>query len=321
MNLSRVFKEIKAYELENRFEGIPDKLYEAKNYLISIGGKRARPAAFIASAIAFGGDLKYALPAAWCFELFHNFTLSHDDIMDEAPLRRGMPSLHKKYDMPTAILAGDNMMLFVYKELFNYSPNHALELSQLITQTGIEICEGQFMDMGFEESDQITEEEYIEMIKLKTSVLLGACFKGGAILANANAKEQNEVYELGINLGLGFQIKDDLLDAFSENPKVGKVQGGDIIAGKKTILWTRAMELSNETQKEELSKIYSDQSVDPQEKISSVLQIFKDLKIEQSVSETMNAYYDKAQEQYHQLPSRNKEVLGEFISYLTQREY
>lgn len=318
-SLKDILGKIAEYEKNNPFKGSPSALYEAKNYLISLGGKRARPAALIASNLAFKGDIDAALPAAWAYELFHNFTLAHDDIMDEAPLRRGKPALHKKYDEPTAILAGDNMMLLVYEILFKYKAAEAVSLSKLLTKTGVEICEGQYMDMEFEQSIDIVEAEYIEMIKLKTSVLLAACLKAGALLAGASQANQDKLYELGINLGLGFQIKDDLLDAFSTNPKVGKVQGGDILAGKKTILWTRFMELASVEQKEDLNALYAESK--DNNKVNKVLSLFNELDIKGSVSKTMNDYYDKAWEIFKALDSNNKGSLGEFISYITEREH
>ena len=322
-HISRLQVLFNQYLEQNPFKGNPKGLYEAKNYLVNLGGKRARPIALLAALEAAGGDVNKGLRAAWGFEVFHNFTLAHDDIMDDANLRRGKPTMHAKFNVPTAILAGDNMMMLVYKRLMGYEPNDSLLLMKLITQTGIEICEGQFMDMGFEEMDNVSQESYLKMIELKTAVLLAACLKAGGSLGGASENDLNALYNLGIQLGMGFQIKDDLLDAFSSNPKVGKVQGGDIIVNKKTILLIKALELANESQRKELKYWLSLAEFDITEKVDAVLNIFSDLRIEQSISGLMNDYYNKAFLALDKLSfsEDQSQSLKEFVQFIADREH
>lgn len=321
--IERLLASFLDYLQHNSFEGNPKGLYDAKNYLASLGGKRARPIALLASAEAANGSLDEALPAAWAFEMFHNFTLAHDDIMDRAAMRRGQPALHDKFDEPTAILAGDNMMLFVYQRLMEYPDEKSIPLMKLVTQTGIQICEGQFMDMEFEKMGHVEEESYLHMIKLKTAVLLGACLKAGGIVADANQKDIDYLYQLGLNLGIGFQIKDDLLDAFSDNPKVGKVKGGDIMSNKKTILYIKALELANESQAKELKHWFDKEGTNDQVKVQAVLDIFNAVGVEKKVEDMMNTYYQKAFEDLEKLSFAKEKMapLEAFAKFLAGREH
>ncbi len=323
-HVDRLLASFLKYLENNSFEGKPAGLYEAKNYLASLGGKRARPIALMAAAEAANGTIETALPAAWAFEMFHNFTLAHDDIMDRAVMRRGKPALHDQYDEATAILAGDNMMLFVYQRLMNNYPNEvSIPLMKLVTQTGIEICEGQFMDMEFEKLKRVKEDSYLHMIKLKTAVLLGACLKAGGIVAGADEQDLEYLYDLGLNLGIGFQIKDDLMDAFSDNPKLGKVKGGDIMSNKKTILYIKALELANEQQGLELKEWFSKEVANNSEKVQAVLALFRTLKVEENVEAMMNTYYHKAYQDLQKLSFNNQkmEPLQAFVGFLAGREH
>jgi len=322
-HIERLLATFTTYLDQNPFQGNPQGLYEAKNYLACLGGKRARPIALLAATEAAGGDPSKALQAAWAFEMFHNFTLAHDDIMDKADMRRGQPALHKKFDEPTAILAGDNMMLFVYQGMLQYPDETSIPLMKLITKTGIEICDGQFMDMEFEKMEVVTQEAYLEMITLKTAVLLGACLKAGGIVAGVNAQDQELLYDLGKNLGIGFQIKDDLLDAFSNNPKVGKVKGGDIIANKKTILYIKALEWADSDQKQALKNWFAQEQFDSNEKVSAVLDIFETLDVESKIESIMNMYYEKAFADIDRLSFNPKQMepLKEFAQFIAGRHH
>lgn len=323
-SIERLYAQFHSYLEENPFQGNPLELYEAKNYLLNLGGKRARPIALLAANQATDkADMQLSLNAAWAFEVFHNFTLAHDDIMDNALKRRSKNTLHIEYDLPTAILAGDNMQLFVYQKLMTYEPHLAFPLMELITTTGIEICEGQFMDMQFERSKTVMESDYIEMIRLKTAVFLGACLKAGGILGNAKENDLNLLYSLGVNLGIGFQIMDDILDAFSDNPKVGKIKGGDILANKKTILLINAMEQANDIQAKELNTWLEKTEFDPKEKVDAVVEIFNELQIEQQAKAKMNTYYDQAIQQCKKLSfdDHKKSILFEFIEFITNRQH
>lgn len=320
-DIERLYSLFTDFLQKNPFQGEPKTLYEAKNYLLQIGGKRARPIALLAALEAFDPHTEKGLNAAWAFEVFHNFTLAHDDIMDNAPMRRGKNALHTEYNTSTAILAGDNMMLCANEYLLKYDTELALNLIQLLTQTGKEICEGQYIDMDFEERDVVSEAEYIQMIRLKTSVLLGACFKAGGLIGGASNQQVNQLYEMGVELGIGFQIMDDLLDAFSNNPKVGKVQGGDILANKKTILWIQAMTDANESQKEKLNHWFSSENSNSTDKVNEVLKIFKELNIERKVKLKMNKHYQNANSIFNELAISKNSALFQFIEFISTRTY
>jgi len=324
------FPEIK--KLQNHFAGYldkhpflgePESLYEAQNYILNLGGKRIRPIALLAALQAATGKYHDGLPAAWTFEIFHNFTLVHDDIMDKSPKRRGKPTVHKKYNVPSAILAGDNMLLGAYQHLACYDDTKFRALTNLLTKTGIYICEGQFLDMQFEDTTAVNETNYLKMIELKTAVLLGASLKAGAIIGEASKEDADNLYNLGINLGIGFQIMDDILDAFGTNVKVGKRKGGDIIANKKTLLLINAMVLANPEQREKLDYWLGLQHFDEEEKILAILDIFSELNIKKLAEKRMTAYYKEAQKCFDKLSfsSTSKAALKELIELIQTRSF
>lgn len=227
---------------ENTYQVEPKGLFEPINYILALKGKRFRPILLLAACRAYGDDFAQAMPGAMAIEVFHNFTLLHDDIMDEAPLRRGAPTVHEKYDTNTAILSGDAMMISAYQWLGQYA-NHA-NFSQILatfSQTALDVCRGQQMDMDFENSWQVTVNEYLEMIRLKTAVLLGAALKIGALVGGASVGDADCLYDFGISAGLAFQIQDDILDSFGDMSAVGKQAGGDIIQNKKTFLLVKTL--------------------------------------------------------------------------------
>jgi len=228
------------YLKSHAFQGHPYSLYEPMNYIMSLGGKRIRPLLVLLGADACNSDIDIALPVAHATEVFHNFTLVHDDIMDNAPTRRGMPTVHEKWNTAEAILSGDNMLIAVYDILLKNQYAGQMKLLSLFNKTAREVCEGQQLDMDFASLSHVTESQYMEMIRLKTAVLLGFSLQAGAILADADARIQELMYDFAINLGLSFQLNDDWLDAFGDPAQTGKKPGGDIAEGKKTWLYIKA---------------------------------------------------------------------------------
>lgn len=270
----------------------PSNLYDPLRYFLTLGGKRIRPVLTLMGATLFGKNQETALPAALAVELFHNFSLIHDDIMDEAPLRRAKETVHEKWNTNIAILSGDVLLVKAYQELAKQDPRHIPKLLDIFNRTAVEVCEGQQMDMDFETSPQITIDAYIEMIRLKTSVLLGCALQMGAIIADASPEDSRLVYEFGQNLGISFQIQDDLLDLYADADKFGKQVGGDIIANKKTILVLKALELATPMQKEFF--LNAMQLDNPSQKVELVKQVFGEIGVKEAVIELRDAYFDKA---------------------------
>ena len=260
------------YLKENKFERHPHNLYEPVDYILNLGGKRIRPLLLLMAADLTGNQAENALSAAMSVEVFHNFTLLHDDIMDEAPIRRGKPTVHVKYDTNTAILSGDVMMIYAYKFLENYEPEIAAKLFKVFNKMAIEVCDGQQMDMDFEKRDDVSITEYLEMITLKTSVLIGASMQMGAIIGGLEDQSANHLYHFGKNVGIAFQMQDDVLDTFGE-PKVGKQPGGDIIQNKKTYLYLKTLQLVDNEDQEELKKLYASKPEDTDTKVKRVREI------------------------------------------------
>ena len=247
----------------------PVNLYEPICYFLSLGGKRMRPILTLMATEMFGGKMEKSVPAAVAMELVHNFSLVHDDIMDKAPLRRGKPTVHEKWNANTAILSGDAILIEAYRMLSKSDVNYLPAVLEIFNRTATEVCEGQVMDMDFEKRNDVTVEAYIEMIRLKTAVLLGGCLKIGAVLGGANEKDAQLMYDIGIHLGIAFQLQDDLLDAYGDPEKFGKAVGGDIAANKKTYLLLKTMELATEADKKHLQNLLHLQSPD---KINRVLE-------------------------------------------------
>ncbi|MBT8265422.1 MAG: polyprenyl synthetase family protein [Bacteroidia bacterium] len=252
----------------------PKNLYEPIKYILSLGGKRLRPVLTLMTCEIFGEDHRSALNAALSVEVFHNFSLIHDDIMDDAPLRRGQQTVHEKWDLNTGILSGDAMLIMAYQMFESYEPSIFQSLAKLFSKTAIEVCEGQQYDIDFETRSDVSIPEYLKMIEYKTAVLVGAAMKMGAIVAKASKQDQEIIYEFGKNLGIAFQLQDDYLDAFGDQEKFGKQVGGDIIENKKTYLFLKALEFSNPTQKEKLVEHYASQSRTSNSKIEDVKKIF-----------------------------------------------
>ncbi|WP_026704688.1 polyprenyl synthetase family protein [Flavobacterium soli] len=265
---------ISAYLEEQTIIKEPKNLYEPIDYILALGGKRIRPILTLMTAEIFGDDYKKALPAALAVEVFHNFSLVHDDIMDDAPLRRGKETVHEKWNLNTGILSGDAMLILAYQYFEQYEPKVFRDLAKLFSKTAIEVCEGQQWDVDFENREDVTIPEYLKMIQYKTAVLVAAAMKMGAIIAETSEENCNLIYDFGLNLGLAFQLQDDYLDAFGDPETFGKQVGGDIIENKKTYLYLKAQEFANATQKEELMHLFSIHPQDNTEKINSVKEIF-----------------------------------------------
>jgi len=259
----------------------PKELYEPENYILSLGGKRVRPLLALMACNLFNKPAKLALPSALCVELFHNFSLIHDDILDKAPLRRNKKTVHEKWNTNIAILSGDVMLVKAFEILKQYPDNEFKKVFSVFTKTAIEVCEGQQMDMNFETQKRVEVNEYIEMITLKTAVLLGCSLQMGAINAGANDKDQKYLYEFGKHIGVAFQLLDDLLDAFAdEKSKFGKQIGGDIMSNKKTFLLLKAIETANANQHLLLREFMKLSPQKNKEKVRGILTIFRELKVD-----------------------------------------
>ena len=252
----------------------PASLYEPIDYILTLGGKRRRPVLTLMSADFFGGNYKQALDASLAVEMFHNFSLVHDDIMDNAPLRRGHQTVHEKWDVNTGILSGDAMLILAYQLFETYEPKIFMQLAVLFSKTALEVCEGQQYDVDFETRNDVTISQYIKMIEYKTAVLIGASLQMGAIIADASQSCQEKIYAFGKNLGIAFQLQDDYLDAFGNPLTFGKQVGGDIIANKKTFLYLTALQKSTPAEAQELSSLFATMPKDPSEKITAVKEIF-----------------------------------------------
>ena len=266
---------IEEYLSEQQIVREPKNLYEPISYILRLGGKRIRPTLTLMTAEIFGADYQEALPAALAIEVFHNFSLIHDDIMDDAPLRRGNETVHEKWDLNTGILSGDAMLILAYQYFEQYEPAVFRDLAKLFSKTAIQVCEGQQWDVDFENRDEVTIAEYLKMIEYKTAVLVAAAMKMGAIIAATSTENCELIYDFGLNLGLAFQLQDDYLDAFGDPATFGKQVGGDIIENKKTYLYLKSQEFSTPAQREELMHLFSIHPNDTMDKVAAVKKVFE----------------------------------------------
>jgi geranylgeranyl diphosphate synthase, type II len=298
-------------EIEKRSEDLkklnPANLYSPVEYSLEMGGKRLRPVLLLLSYNMFSDSVQNAIPAALAIEIFHNFTLLHDDIMDKADVRRNRPTVHKKFSENSAILSGDVMAFLSYQYLLECKSDNLNEVLWLFTKTAIEVCEGQQLDMEFENRLNVEESEYLEMIRLKTAVLLACGLKAGALLANANIKIANQLYEYGINLGIAFQLQDDLLDSFGSQESFGKKIGGDILANKKTFLSIKALENATGEVKSELLSWISKTEYNPSEKIAAVLDMYNQLNIKELTEQKIESYFQKCTIVFQQISISEKQ--------------
>jgi geranylgeranyl diphosphate synthase type II len=300
----------------------PQTLYQPIQYILSLGGKRLRPTLTLMTAEMFGAKAETALNAALCIEVFHNFSLIHDDIMDDAPLRRGKPTVHEKWNLNTGILSGDAMLILSYQLLEFYQGAIFKDLNRLFTKTALEVCEGQQYDIDFETRNDVNIDEYIKMITYKTSVLVAAAMKMGAIIAEASTQDQQLIYEFGKNLGIAFQIQDDYLDAFGDPKTFGKQVGGDIIENKKTYLYLKAFEHGNQKIEDELFQLFNGAEVNPREKVERVKHLFETSGAVKETKTAISNYTAKAFDYLEDLSLNEvyKSALKQFGEQLMQRQ-
>jgi geranylgeranyl diphosphate synthase type II len=298
----------------------PQSLYDPCEYFLGIGGKRIRPAMCLMGNELFDTIIPDAFEVASAIELFHNFTLIHDDIMDKAPLRRGMETVHKKFGESTALLSGDVMLIQAYEHLNKVRTNYLHKVISLFNKTASEVCEGQQLDMDFEKKETVSLEEYLMMIGLKTSVLIAASLKMGAILGGGSEGNSNHLYQFGLNLGIAFQIQDDYLDAFGAPEKFGKQVGGDILANKKTFLMIHALDVANQAQKDEMQQLLHTRE---DKKVERVLAIFKACGVDEWAQQLKEKYIESAFQHLEDIAvvSVRKKPLKELAAFLVQRDY
>lgn len=273
----------------------PMELYEPTKYILAIGGKRIRPALTLMGCQIFNPDISQAIKPALAMEVFHNFTLMHDDIMDNAPLRRGIETVHEKWDINTAILSGDIMLVKAYDLLMDVDDSKLRRVLEVFNKTAARVCEGQQYDMNYETQKKVRLNDYMYMITLKTAVLLGGSLQIGAIIGGADEKNSNALYDFGKNIGIGFQLMDDILDVYGDADKFGKQIGGDIIANKKTYLLIRALETADKETKKELKYWLKVKTFDKKEKVSAVKKIYNQLGVKKAALAEMNTYFNLAE--------------------------
>lgn len=302
----------------------PKELYEPVRYIMSLGGKRLRPVLVCLGCDFFDGRVDTALPAAIAIELFHNFTLVHDDLMDNAPLRRNQQTVHEKWNGSIAILSGDTMMIASYQELCKVNSPNLLQLITTFSETAIKVCEGQQLDMNYEKNQKVSIPQYLKMIELKTAVLLGASLKIGASIGQAREEDAHQLYEFGKHIGIAFQLQDDILDVYADEKKFGKQKGGDIIANKKTYLLLKAIEIAEGSRymKEELYQWINAPHFNAAEKIEAVTNIYNFLNVKELARIEMKKHYDTAIACLNSIPvsAEKKQVLIDFADSLMTRE-
>jgi geranylgeranyl diphosphate synthase type II len=300
----------------------PQSLYDPVNYILSLGGKRIRPVMTLMACEMFGGNVEKAMPAALGIEMFHNFSLVHDDIMDRAPLRRGKPTVHEKWGSNTAILSGDTMLVLAYDYFLRLDKPLVKPVLDIFSRTAREVCEGQEYDMEFETNQSVSIRDYLEMIRLKTAVLIGAAFRIGGIVAGAGQQDLDLIYDFGIYAGLAFQLMDDLLDTYGDEKEFGKRQYGDIHTNKKTFLYLKALELADAKHKEKLVHYYSG-DIHPDEKVSRVIRIFDHLNVKDSTERMIGEYHDKAIQSFAgiSLDQTRKRTILDYTEKLMSRSY
>ncbi len=301
----------------------PIELYQPIDYMMNLGGKRMRPVMLLMSYALFRDDFERALPAAYAIEIFHNFSLVHDDIMDNAPVRRGQPTVHEKWHPNIGILSGDAMLVYAYQYLLELEDkSHLDQIISTFNRFAIEVCEGQQYDMNFEERDDVSIAEYLKMIELKTSVLLAGAMKIGALIAHANPKDIEHIYEFGRNVGLAFQLQDDYLDTFGDPAKFGKKVGGDIVQNKKTYLILKALEVADSDTRQQLRNLMSNKPANEEAKIQTVMQLLKRLNIPELTAQKKLEYQLTAYRHLEavQVEATRKRAILAIAAYLLERD-
>lgn len=305
-----------------QFTRTPKGLYDPVSYVLSLGGKRIRPVLMLMAYNLYREDVKSILQPATGIEVYHNYTLLHDDLMDRADMRRGKATVHKVWNDNVAILSGDAMLVLAYQFMAQCASEKLKDVMDLFSLTALEICEGQQLDMEFEQRKDVKEDEYIEMIRLKTSVLLAASLKIGAILGGASKEDADALYDFGVNLGLAFQLKDDLLDVYGDPLRFGKNIGGDILCNKKTYLVIKAFEHANTDQEALLNDWFTRETFDPQEKIAAVTRLYNEIGVKALCENRIVEYSKRASESLNRVnvPAENKQKLETMMNELMHRE-
>lgn len=303
------------------FMGEPSELYAPIEYILRQGGKRMRPTLCLLACELFGGNIDDCMIPAVSAEIFHNFTLVHDDIMDQAPLRRGMETVYHKWNSDIALLSGDTMLIKAFQYVLATKKEYSHEVFAELCKVALEVCEGQQYDLNFETQDDVTLDAYLEMIRLKTAVLLGSVLKIGAIVAGADEKNQEAIYDFGINLGLAFQLQDDILDCYSDVNVFGKMTGGDISDNKKTYLYLKALELASEEDRKRLLELFKTPKGRNEKKIQEVLNIYNKYDVKGIVTKLMTEYYEKSLQNLYSIKvsEERKQILKDYAAYLYTR--
>lgn len=321
MKVEQIQSLINNYIDNQNFEGNPSELYAPISYIMSQGGKRMRPTLCLLACDMFGGNVDDCMIPAVAAEIFHNFTLVHDDIMDQAPLRRGMETVYHKWNSDIALLSGDTMLIKAFQYVLATKKEYSYEVFAELCKVALEVCEGQQFDLNFETQDNVSLDAYLEMIRLKTAVLLGSVLKIGAIVAKADAKNQKAIYDFGINLGLAFQLQDDIFDCYGDVKVFGKMTGGDISDNKKTYLYLKALELASDDDRNILKQLFAMPKGRDENKIQTVLNIYDKYDVKNIVTELMTKYYQDSLKNLDDidLPEEKKLILRDYAAYLYTR--
>lgn len=321
MKVEQIQSLINNYIDNQIFEGNPSELYAPISYIMSQGGKRMRPTLCLLACQLFDGNIDDCMVPAVAAEIFHNFTLVHDDIMDQAPLRRGMETVYHKWNSDIALLSGDTMLIKAFQYVLATKKEYSYEVFAELCKVALEVCEGQQFDLNFETQDNVSLDAYLEMIRLKTAVLLGSVLKIGAIVAKADAKNQKAIYDFGINLGLAFQLQDDIFDCYGDVKVFGKMTGGDISDNKKTYLYLKALELASEDDRNILKQLFAMPKGRDENKIQTVLNIYDKYDVKNIVTELMTKYYHDSLKNLDDidLPEEKKLILRDYAAYLYTR--
>ena len=312
---------INSYIDNQSFKGEPTELYAPIEYILRQGGKRMRPTLCLLACDLFNGNIDDCMIPAVAAEIFHNFTLVHDDIMDQAPLRRGMETVYHKWNSDIALLSGDTMLIKAFQYVLSMKKDYSYEVFAELCKVALEVCEGQQFDLNFETLNNVTLEEYLEMIRLKTAVLLGSVLKIGAIVANTSAENQKAIYDFGINLGMAFQLQDDIFDCYGDVKVFGKMTGGDISDNKKTYLYLKALELASEDDKKTLLDLFKMPKGRDEKKIQTILNIYNKYDVKNIVTKLMTEYYENSLQNLNEIDieEERKQILREYAEYLYKR--
>lgn len=321
MKVEQIQSLINNYIDNQIFEGNPSELYAPISYIMSQGGKRMRPTLCLLACQLFDGNIDDCMVPAVAAEIFHNFTLVHDDIMDQAPLRRGMETVYHKWNSDIALLSGDTMLIKAFQYVLATKKEYSYEVFAELCKVALEVCEGQQFDLNFETQDNVSLDAYLEMIRLKTAVLLGSVLKIGAIVAKADAKNQKAIYDFGINLGLAFQLQDDIFDCYGDVKVFGKMTGGDISDNKKTYLYLKALELASEDDRNILKQLFAMPKGRDENKIQTVLNIYDKYDVKNIVAELMTKYYHDSLKNLDDIDAaeEKKQILRDYAAYLYTR--